>query len=511
MNFRSKLSLLTAGSLSLIGCEKAKDIKPNIIIILADDLGYGDVSTYGAGTIHTPNIDRLGNEGVIFTNGYATSATSTPSRYGLMTGMYPWKNNDAKILSGDAPLIIQESQYTLPRMMQEAGYVTAAIGKWHLGVGSGNVNWNETVRPGANEVGFDYSCLIAATNDRVPTVYVENGKVVGLDKNDPIEVSYEENFDGEPTALTHPELLKMEWSHGHNNSIINGIPRIGYMKGGESARWVDEDMADYFVDKVKNFIQYNKDNPFFLYFGLHQPHVPRTPNERFAGATGMGPRGDAIVEADWCVGEVLTKLEQLRLLENTLVIFSSDNGPVLNDGYKDDAVELIGNHKPSGPLRGGKYSLFDAGTRVPFFTYWKGTIEPVINDAIVCQIDLLASIADLVNLSLDGDFDSENILPALLGKSNEGRESLIHEANGKLAIRVGDWVMIPPYNGPERNLTGNELGNMLQFGLYNLREDISQEKNVATLFPEKLEDTKEQFFKKTEGYYNPNVKEIELK
>ena len=158
-----------------------------------------------------------------------------------MTGMYPWKNKEAKILPGDAPLIINENQFTLPKMMQQCGYATGAIGKWHLGMGDGNVNWNETVKPGAKEIGFDYSCLIAATNDRVPTVYVENGDVVGLDPADPIEVSYEHNFEGEPTAISHPEMLKMQWAHGHNNSIVNGIPRIGYMKGGQKARWKDEE------------------------------------------------------------------------------------------------------------------------------------------------------------------------------------------------------------------------------------------------------------------------------
>lgn len=152
-----------------------------------------------------------------------------------MTGMYPWKNKDAKILPGDAPLIISPKQHTLPRMLQQNGYYTGAIGKWHLGMGNGNVNWNETVKPGANEIGFDYSCLIVTTNDRVPTVYVENGNVVGLDSNDPIEVSYNKNFEGEPTALTNPEMLKLQWSHGHNNSIVNGIPRIGFMKGGKAA------------------------------------------------------------------------------------------------------------------------------------------------------------------------------------------------------------------------------------------------------------------------------------
>ena len=186
---RKNILLISASAFSLILGAKTKEANPNIIVILADDLGYGDVSANGSTTIKTPNIDRIANQGIRFTNGYATSATSTPSRYALMTGMYPWKNKNAKILPGDAPLLISESQYTLPKMMQQAGYKTGAIGKWHLGMGAGNPNWNKTVKPGANEIGFNYSSLIAATNDRVPTVYVENGNVIGLDPNDPIEVN----------------------------------------------------------------------------------------------------------------------------------------------------------------------------------------------------------------------------------------------------------------------------------------------------------------------------------
>ena len=468
--------------LAVFGCSGgAGSDRPNVIIILADDLGYGDVSAYGSGTIDTPCIDRLAEEGVRLDNAYSTSATSTPSRYALMTGMYPWKNSNARILDGDAPLIISENQFTLPKMMQGIGYSTAAIGKWHLGMGKGNVDWNSTVRPGAKEVGFDYSYIIAATNDRVPTVYVENGDVVGLEADDPIYVDYSENFEGEPTALDHPEMLRMEWSHGHNNSIVNGIPRIGYMKGGEKARWKDEEMAERFSLKVKEFIAENKDRPFFLYYGLHEPHVPRVPAARFAGSTPMGPRGDAIAEADWCVGELLSYLDSLELLENTLIIFSSDNGPVLDDGYADGAVELAGDHKPAGGLRGGKYSLFDGGTHVPMFVYWKGHTVHSESDALVSQLDFLASLAALTGAVIPDGLDSENCLDALLGrKGAEGRSHLVSEADGRLALRSGDWSMLPPYDGPERNITGNELGNLAEYALYNMTEDPAQQHNLAS-------------------------------
>ena len=485
--------------------------KPNVIVVLTDDLGYGDVSILGSKTIKTPNIDRLGNEGINFTNGYATSATSTPSRYALFTGMYPWKDKGAKILPGDAPLLIKTSQYTFPKMMKDAGYATAAIGKWHLGMGDGTTDWNQKVTPGANEIGFDYSYLIAATVDRVPTVYIKNGYVDNLNPKDPIYVNYDKNFEGEPTALTNPEMLKMKWSHGHNNSIMNGIPRIGFQKGGKSAYWVDEDMAQVLVDKVDEYLEEKQNEPFFLYYGLHQPHVPRTPNSKFVGKSGMGPRGDAILEADWCVGELLANLEKRHMLENTIIIFSSDNGPVLNDGYQDDAVEKLGNHKPAGDLRGGKYSLFDAATHVPFFVYWKSNIKHKESKALVCQMDIMASVAALLNQPLKGTFDSQNILPALLGKSKKGRTELVVEANAKMALRYKNWAMIPPYKGPQRNETGNELGNLSDYGLYNLTSDEGQINNVATKKPRKLEKLKSVFFDITKGYYKSKVEEIKLK
>ncbi len=495
----------------VVGCSEQKPKMPNVIVILADDMGYGDMSIYGATAISTPNLDRLAASGVRFTDGHCTSATSTPSRYALLTGIYPWKNKNAQILDGDAPLIIDTEQYTMPDMFKAAGYTTGAIGKWHLGMGAGNPNWNETVIPGANQIGFDYSCLIAATNDRVPTVYVENGNVVGLDPADPIEVSYTQNFEGEPTALTHPELLKMEWAHGHNNSIVNGIPRIGYMKGGEAAKWVDEDMADYFVGLVDSFLEENQDEPFFLYYGLHQPHVPRAPHSRFVGSTELGARGDAIVEADWCVGELVRNLEKRGLLENTIIVFSSDNGPVLNDGYKDGAKESLAKHNPLGEVRGGKYSLFDGGTRVPFFVYWKGTIEPKVSDALVSQLDLMASFAELIGEQITSEVDSENYLETFMGRSDKGRNSMVVEAGSRLAFRKGNYALVPPYKGVKRNETGNEVGNVDSFSLYDLEADIAQQTDIAAQNPDLTESIKAEFLEITKGYYNAKAKPIELK
>lgn len=467
--------------------------KPNIVIIYMDDLGYGDVGFNGATEMETPNMDKLANEGLRFTQGYATSATCTPSRYGLLTGVYPWRNSNAKILPGTAALIIDTIQMTLPKMLKTKGYHTGIVGKWHLGLGRGNVNWNEQIKPSPNEVGFDYSYIMAATQDRVPTVYIKNGNVVGLDPEDPIEVNYQQNFEGEPTGLDHPELLKLKWDHGHNNSIVNGIPRIGFMKGGEAAKWKDEDMADHFLKEAQHYVKAHRNEPFFLFYAMQQPHVPRTPNERFIGASGMGPRGDVIVEADWCVGEFVKTLEENGLLENTLIIFTSDNGPVLNDGYIDDAVEKIGDHTPSGGLRGGKYSLFEAGTRVPFFTYWKGTIEPSVSEAMVCQIDLLSSLAKLVDSDTRAG-DSQDLLDALLGKNSVGRDHLVIEATSRTAFKQGDWVLIPPYRGPAVNKFVNiETGNSDEFQLYNLKEDIVQEHNLARTHAGKLQEMIDDF------------------
>jgi arylsulfatase A-like enzyme len=484
-------SIILIPVLTVLQCaqpEKSNHIKPNIIILYADDLGYGDLSCYGATLIRTPNIDRIAHEGIKFTNAYATSATCTPSRYALLTGEYPWRNQEARILPGNTPLIIDPSKPNLMKIFKNAGYTTAVAGKWHLGLGGDELDWNAVIKPGPNEVGFDYSFILASTNDRVPTVYVENGKVVGLSKDDPLEVSYVENFAGEPTGKDHPELLKMLPSHGHDMSIHNGISRIGYMRGGKSALWDDEEMADTVLSHSLHFIRANKNDPFFLYFAFHQPHVPRTPHPRFVGSTDLGPRGDAIMEIDYAVGRLLDFLDSLGLADQTMIIFSSDNGPVLDDGYQDEAVSRIGDHRPAGPLRGGKYSLFDAGTHMPFMVCWEGHIRSGTSDALISQMDLTASFASMLSQKNDTP-DSQDMLDVLLGKSAKGRDNLVLEASGRTCFREDNWIMIPPYQGPHIfSDVQIESGLSSAYQLYDLSEDPSQMHNLAEENPDKLRE-----------------------
>lgn len=492
-NASAKRMAWLAGAATLPAALFAQDWRseqktPNVIIIVADDLGYGDLSCYGAEAIQTPGMDRLANEGLRFTQAYCTAATSTPSRYSLLTGLYPWSNKEARILPGNGALIIDRNQITLPKVMKQAGYVTGSVGKWHLGLGNGNINWNRNIYPGAKEVGYDYSFIQAATNDRVPCIFIENGKGVNLDPADPLYVDYQQNFPGEPTGAKNPELLRMHPSVGHAGSIVNGVPRIGFQTGGRKAQWKDEDMAELFLEKAKGFLRENKDKPFFLYYGLHQPHVPRVPNERFAGKSGMGPRGDVILEADWCVSEFLKELDRLGLTENTLVIFTSDNGPVLDDGYQDQAVELAGNHKMAGPLRGGKTSLYDGGTCIPFLLRWPAAVQPGVSETLVCQMDLLASMASLVGQTYTDRTDSQNTLGVFLGKSDRGRTELVMEGMFNYAFRQGDWVMIPPYP-PYYQATEEDndfAGLSYSYQLYNVKEDRGQQHNLATKEPRRL-------------------------
>ncbi|MEY3498872.1 MAG: hypothetical protein RL308_541 [Bacteroidota bacterium] len=470
--------------------------KPNVIFILTDDLGYGDLSCYGATKLSTPNLDKMADQGIRFTNAHSTSATCTPSRYAIMTGQYPWRKSGTGILPGDAALIVPTDKPTLPKLFKAAGYKTAVVGKWHLGIGDKvEKNWNGELKPGPNETGFDYSFIFPATADRVPTVFLENHKIVALDPADPIQVDYVNKVGNDPTGLENPELLKMKSSpgQGHNNTIVNGIGRIGYMSGGQQARWTDEEMPLTFLSKAKDFIEVNQQTPFFLFYTLTEPHVPRMPSTMFKDKSGLGFRGDAILQLDWSVGEIMKQLKLLGLDKNTIIVFSSDNGPVLDDGYVDGAVTRLNDHIPWGNLRGGKYSVFEAGTRVPFIVSWPESIKPAVSPALVSQIDLLASFSKMLNMvPEDMPNDSENIMNVLLGKSDKGREYIVEQGfTDNLAIIHGNWKYIEPKDGPKMNeLVNIELGYDMQPQLYDLSTDIGEKNNLAKKYPKKVKELK---------------------
>lgn len=471
--------------------------KPNVVLIYVDDLGYGDLSCYGATKIKTPNVDRLASEGLRFTNAHTTSATCTPSRYGMMTGHYPWRKQGTGVLPGDAALIIPTDKKTLASQFQQKGYVTAVVGKWHLGLGDAvEKNWNGDIKPGPNQVGFDYSFIFPATADRVPTVFIENGHVIGADEKDPIQVNYQTKIGNEPTGKENPELLKMRAArnHGHENTIVNGIGRIGWMIGGTRARWTDEEMPMTFLYQAKTFIEKNKQKPFFLFYSLTEPHVPRMPSTLFKGKSGLGYRGDAILQLDWAVGEIRKTLQAEGLLNNTIIIFTSDNGPVLDDGYEDGAVTELNGHTPWGPFRGGKYSVFEAGTRVPFIISWPKQIRTGISGAAISQLDLGRSFAELLNSTVQpGEFpDAENMWPALTGKDSKGKKWFVEQGLSTLALVQGNWKYIEPSKGPAKNmLTNTELGNAPEGQLYDLQKDPGEKNNLAQQFPDRFKEMAE--------------------
>ncbi len=478
------------------------DDRPNVVIIYGDDVGYADIGANGCELIPTPNIDRLAAQGLNFTDGHCSASTCTPSRFSMLTGVHGFRYG-ARVLPPDAPLIIPTDILTLPKLFKQAGYTTGIVGKWHLGLGLTDqpVDWNGDVKPGPLELGFDSSFLLPSTNDRVPTVYVRDHRVVNLDTADPLYVGSSKGAVDRPGSTAYPDGKKdrsamtyYQSSHGHDNSVINGIGRIGYMAGGKSALWNDETMADVFVKEAKTWIAKHKDEPFFLYFSSQDIHAPRTPHPRFQGKTELGYRGDAMVQFDWSTGEILKALEKHGLRENTIVIFSSDNGPVYDDGYVDGTIvecsreEVDQGHDGSGIWRGGKYQIYEGGTRVPLIISWPGTIEPGISNAMVNQIDLLASFAKFlgIRLSRDEAVDSRDTLDAFLGKSETGLELMVEESFG-LALREGDWKYVGPANP-----TWPPNRPAIEEALFNLESDPSEQVNLIQQHPEKAARLKKQ-------------------
>ena len=497
MNLKDIPSLLTAATIALLSpfTTSAASEQPNVILIYGDDVGYGDVGAYGSELIPTPNIDALAANGLRFTDGHAAAATCSPSRFSMLTGVHGFREG-VSILPPNAPLSIRTESYTLPDLFKSAGYTTAVIGKWHLGIGAKGVpvDWNSAVQPGPLEIGFDYSFLLPSTNDRVPCVYLLDHHVLNLDPADPLYVGKSKQAVDQPDSTPYPDakatpeaMTYYKSSHGHNNSVINGIGRIGYMAGGKSALWNDETMADVFVEQARQYIAKNKDQPFFLYFASQDIHVPRAPHPRFQGATTLGYRGDAMVQFDWSVGEILKALEAHGLSDNTIIVFSSDNGPVYDDGYEDGTIvkkseqEADQGHDGSGPYRGGKYQIYEGGTRVPFIVSWPAKIKPGVSDALVNQIDLMASFAAMLDMALPDDsaLDSRDTLAAFLGKDTVGLPFMIEEAGRARALRRGDWKYIA---GTAANKKRKKPQGKAQ--LYNLETDIGEQNNVIEQNPE---------------------------
>jgi arylsulfatase A-like enzyme len=477
---RSISALCAVGLLA--GFSMAAD-RPNVVVILADDIGYGDLSCYGATKIRTPNLDKIAAAGTRFTDAHSPAAVCTPTRYSLLTGQYSFRHRPgASILSGVAPLSIPADRSTLASMLRKAGYATGAVGKWHLGLGDKETDYNVEIKPGPREVGFDYSFLVPATGDRTPCVYLENGRVVGYDPKDPIRVNYQQKVGTEPTGRENPDLLtNQKPSKGHDMTIVNGISRIGWMTGGTAARWKDEDMADTLTGKALKFLDENRAKPFFLYFATHDAHVPRFPHPRFRGTSGHGLRGDAIQEFDWCVGELMKKLDELKLADNTLVIVTSDNGGVMDDGYLDGTGSDTSGHKCNGALRGFKGGNYEGGHRVPFLVRLPGRVAAIAtSNELTCHVDLYATIAAATGQTLGptDSPDSFNHWPAWTGNATGKpvRPHLLTQAGNYQAhaLRQGDWKLIVP------------AGPKMKAELYNLAADPAEARNLLDAEPERV-------------------------
>ena len=484
--------------------------RPNIIFILADDLGYGDTGCYGATKVKTPNIDRLAREGMRFTDAHSPASVCTPSRYNLMTGRYCWRTwaGHGTIWAND-PLLIDDGRLTVASLLESAGYFTGCVGKWHLGFGRpGTPGWddmlgpdfNAELRPGPLDVGFNYFYGMPAVGQH-PNIFIEGRRVVGLDPRDPIRFINDPRPEYRVPYLQRPRTS----------------PTNLQMASGKSAEYVFEDAALRLTEKAVAFIEQHRDEPFFLYLAHRNIHAPLRPNARFAGTSEIGVYGDFIHELDWSVGEVLGTLDRLKLAENTLVFFSSDNGGV--KAYKRiDHAEIAG-HRINGPLRGQKTEVYEGGHREPFLARWPGRVKAGSESRqLIALTDVLATYADLLGLPVPHDAaeDSFSFAPALRGESDAigARQSLVNDSMmGLYSIREGPWKLIVGQGGggsysqdkpkpraakpTEPPQDEEELGDAAAVfparsanaaeppgQLYNLDDDLGETKNLYNEKPE---------------------------
>ncbi len=412
--------------------------RPNIIIINADDLGYGDVGVYGATKVRTPNIDRLAKQGMTFTDAHSASAVCSPSRYALLTGEYPFRADFWLPVFATSPLTIDTSKTTIASVLKENGYSTAVIGKWHLGFGvSDPVDWNGKLAPGPLELGFDYYFGVPVLNSHPPFVYVENHRVLGLSKDDPLVYG--------DAAVTREIDEKFDYD------VIGG---------GLAAHQLYEDrkVGTLLTETAIGWMRARGSQPFFLYFSTTNIHHPFTPAPQFIGTSRAGAYGDFIHELDWMIGEVLAFLDEAGLAESTLIFFTSDNGAMFNRGGQT-AFET--GHRMNGDLLGVKFGAWEGGHRVPLIARWPGHIKAGAKSAaLVANVDFAATLADLLDHPLTGSEapDSVSFLPVLNGIADAGRDQLVVSAARRdfLAIRKGRWVYIDGQG--EGGFGGTRLG-----------------------------------------------------
>ena len=477
------LCLLTALFLTACSTKNSVQQKPNIIYILADDLGYGDISAFNEqGKIKTPNIDKLATDGMRFTDAHTSSAVCTPTRYGILTGRYNWRSTlKSGVLTGKSKALIPSSRKTVAKMLQENNYTTAFIGKWHLGWdwaikagkenrGEGwspedfdNIDWSKPVKNGPQELGFDYSYGHSGSLDMAPYVYVENGM---------------------PTKIP-------------DSSTVNTGIYSWWREGPTSADFIHEDVTPNIFRKSFQYIKEmsEQEKPFFLYLALPSPHTPILPTEEWQGKSGLNPYGDFVMMIDDYVGQMQEIIKEAGIEENTIVIFTSDNGCA--PSAKIDELTEKG-HYPSYIYRGHKADIFEGGHRVPFIVKWPGKIAPgSTSDQTICTTDLMATCAELVGYQLadnEGE-DSYSMLPLLHGMNQPIREATVHHSiNGSFAIRKGSWKLnLCPGSGgwsyprPENK---EVIDTLPKYQLYNLGTDPGETNNLFTTNQEKAKELK---------------------
>lgn len=489
---------------ALVALASAAERPPNVVLIFTDDLGYGDLSCYGATKVQTPNIDRLAREGRRFTDAHSASAVCTPSRYALITGEYPLRSNGGAgtwgPLSPTSGMIIPTDTLTIGKVFQKQGYATACLGKWHLGFKTAKCDWQVPLRPGPQDVGFDHYFGVPLVNSGSPYVYVEDETYLGYDPKDPLV------YGGKPASPTptFPEAASRKSPN-----------RFG---GALKAHKIydDEKTGTLLTERAIKWITQNKDNPFFLYFPTPNIHHPFTPAPRFLGTSQCGYYGDFIHELDWMVGEILKCLDDHGLAEDTLVIFTSDNGGMANLAGRN---AIKAGHKINGDLLGFKFGVWEGGHRVPFIARWPGRIKAgTESDQLICNVDMLATFMALTGQkpeTLKGK-DSVNILPTMVGDPEEPvREDLLLAPHKKanLGIRKGKWMYIGAkgsggfgggkpgahaWGGPPATALVGSVNSDIENGrfkknappaqLYDLDFDPNQTKNLYREYPEVVKE-----------------------